>query len=193
MIFVNKTNRKRLKNLDFSIISNNCTGAIISHDLKRKFLTPTVNLFLGTEDFVKFIENLDYYLHLEIEGIYKKDVSYPVGLLEDIEVHFVHYASLEEAIKKWNERRKRINFNNLFIMMTDNDGCSENLIQRFEKLPYKNKVLFTKKRYRQYRSTFYIKGFENQTSVGDLTMYRNILGKKVYDDFNYINWLNTEK
>jgi uncharacterized protein (DUF1919 family) len=189
-LFINKLNRKLLKNHDFSIISNNCIGALISHDLNQKFLSPTVNLFLTTKDFIEFVENLDYYLQLEIEEITKDNVNYPVGKLGELEVHFVHYHSIEEAKAKWDERRKRINYKNLFIMMTDNDGCSEEVMQRFDNLPFQNKVLFTKKEYLQFKSTFYIKGYENDFSVGDLTAYKNILGNKLYDNFNYVKWLN---
>ena len=38
-------NRKRLKNRSFSLVTNNCIGGIISHDMHLRFLSPTVNLF----------------------------------------------------------------------------------------------------------------------------------------------------
>lgn len=187
---INFLNRRQLKNRDFSIISSNCNGPLILHDLNLKFLTPTVNLFFFAEDFIKFIENLNYYLEQEIISIEKQDYHYPVGKLGDIEVHFVHYKDIEDAKEKWKERCKRLNYKNLYIMMTDRDGCTEEIIQRFDNLPYKNKVLFTHKEYKQYTSTFYIKGFENQSSVGDLYQFQNLLGKKYYDNFDYVKWFN---
>lgn len=189
-MIISKINRRRLKNHNFTILSNNCVGALISHDLGERFLTPTVNLFLGTEDFVKFVENLDYYLGLEVVESPKVNVPYPVGLLGDLELHFVHYSNIEEAIVKWVARSKRMVRDNMFIMMTDNDGCSEEIIKRFEDLPYKNKVFFTKEDHKKYKSTFYIRGFEGNNAMGDLTAYKNILGQKVYDNFDYISWLN---
>lgn len=191
-MIINKINRRRLKNHNFTILSNNCIGALISHDLGERFLTPTVNLFLSTEDFVKFVENLDYYLGLEVVEKTNKKVSYPVGLLGDLELHFVHYHDIEEAKKKWHERSQRINYNNLYIMMTENDGCTEKTMYRFEQLPYENKVFFTKNEYKEYKSSLYIRGYENQKSMGDLTAYQNIFGKKVYDNFDYVSWLNRE-
>lgn len=191
-LVINPKNRKKLKNNDFSIISNNCTGSLITHDLGKRFLTPTVNLFIYTRDFMKFITNLDFYLNQEIEQIYLDGIQYPVGKLGDIEIHFMHYQDINEAKEKWYERCKRINYDNLFIMMTDNDGCTEETIKQFDTLPYKNKILFTNKKYEGFDSTFYVKGFDNEPLIGDLSLYKNILGQKFYDEFNYVQWLNTE-
>lgn len=57
----NIENRKRLKNKEISIISTNCIGGVLSHDLGLQFKSPTVNLFFRAEDFIKFCENLEYY------------------------------------------------------------------------------------------------------------------------------------
>lgn len=102
----------------------------------------------------------------------------------------MHYKTEEDAKLKWEERTKRINKENLFIMMTDSDGCTEEIIQRFDKLPYKNKVLFTNKEYNKYSCTYYIKGFEEQECVGHLFQFKNIVGEKYYDDFDYVKWFN---
>lgn len=191
---INIRNSKQLKNKDFSLISSNCNGAFILHDLNLKFNSPTVNLFIYPSDFVKFVKNLEYYLECDLKFIKKEDRSYPVGKLDDIEIYFMHYKDEHEAEMKWKERVKRINFDNIFIMMTDRDGCSFEDLQEFDKLPYKNKVVFTHKEYPKIKSAFYVKGFENQNSVGDLFAYKNrFTGYKYYDDFNYIEWFNSKE
>ena len=43
-----------LKNKDFTIISHNCVGGVIYHDLGLKFNTPTINLFFMAKDFIKY-------------------------------------------------------------------------------------------------------------------------------------------
>lgn len=42
------------------------------------------------------------------ESIYPKTKKhwYPIGKLDDIEVHFSHYDSQEEAMEKWTRRKK---------------------------------------------------------------------------------------
>ena len=47
----------------------------------------------------------------------------PVGILEDIELHFLHYNSEIEAKNKWNRRKKRINYSNILFKFSDNDLC----------------------------------------------------------------------
>ncbi len=59
---LNAENRKRLKNKNFTVLSNNCVGGVILHELGERFNSPTVNLFFKAEDYLKFLENLDYYL-----------------------------------------------------------------------------------------------------------------------------------
>ena len=62
---VNIENQKRLRNKDVTIISTNCTGGILSHDLGLQFKSPTINMFFRAEDFVRFWENLEYYMSIE--------------------------------------------------------------------------------------------------------------------------------
>lgn len=56
--FVRMINRKRLKNTDFSLITNNCVGGIISHDMHLQFRSPTVNLFLTMRNSYCFVNIL---------------------------------------------------------------------------------------------------------------------------------------
>ena len=98
------------KNADFSIISNHCMGGIISHDLGLEFKSPTVNLKILPDDFIKFVENLEHYLFLPIEEKFETGISYPIGLLGDVTLYFVHYSSFEEAVKCWNRRKERVNY-----------------------------------------------------------------------------------
>ena len=59
---INPINRKRLKNHDITLLSNNCNGACILHDLGLKFNSPFVNLWLYPKDFIKYCGNIKYYI-----------------------------------------------------------------------------------------------------------------------------------
>ena len=182
---------RKLKNRDFTVIASNCNGCVMCHDLGVRFNTPTVNLSMSAEDYLKFIKNLDKYLS---EDIVKKNanVGYPVGTLgKDITLYFIHYKTFEEAVKKWNERKKRINRQNMFFMMTDRDGCTSEMIKEFDNLPYQNKVIFTSKNYPEYESAIFCEEFENEICVPILTEWRNLRGERLYDRyFDFVNWLN---
>ncbi|WP_386690604.1 MULTISPECIES: DUF1919 domain-containing protein [unclassified Lonepinella] len=187
--YINKINQVRLKNSNFSIIASNCNGALILHDLHQPFHSPFVNLYLEPEDFIRYLRNIEYYQQAELAFIHS-DRNYPIGKLADITIHFMHYETEQQAKQKWQMRSQRINWDNLFIIMTDRDGCTYQHLQQFEALPFVHKVAFTHKPYPELKSAFYIKGFEQQDQVGDLFDYSGLLGKKYYDQFDYVSWFN---
>ncbi len=192
--FVMPSQKKKLKNRDFSIIASNCNGCVLTHDLGVRFMTPTVNLSMSAGDYLKFVKNMDYYLKAKIIEQKNSATDYPVGILgENIVLHFIHYKSFDEAVKKWDERKRRINKRNMFFMMTDRDGCTEEDIREFDSLPYRNKIIFTAKEYPQYKSTIFCKEFSGQTSVPILTEWRSVFGERLYDRyFDFVKWLNGE-
>lgn len=193
---INEKNRKRFKKKDISIISTNCTGGILSHDLGLQFKSPTVNLFFCAEDFIKFCENLEYYLSID-EFVECTDPSvieertYPIVYLGDLTLFLVHYHSVREAQEKWNERKKRVNWDNIVIINTDREGMTEELKERFEKLPYR-KVMFVHQPDEKHPSCFYIRGYENQNSVGIITDHDTWDGKRPIDQFDWVGFLNGE-
>ncbi|TCK01621.1 uncharacterized protein (DUF1919 family) [Volucribacter psittacicida] len=186
---INQRNQQSLQNQGFSLLSSNCTGGLILHDLAQPFLSPFVNLYITPKDFIRYLQNIEYYQQAKLQFIEPKR-PYPVALLEEITLHFMHYTSPEQAEQKWQERTKRINLNNVFIMMTDRDGCDYTDLLAFEQLPFANKVVFTHRPYPELSSTYYIRGFEKQGQVGDLFAYTGWFGHKYYDQFDYINWFN---
>ena len=189
---INHQLKSRLHNHGMTVISANCIGAFILHDLNEPFHSPFVNLYLSPKDFIRYLQNIPFYQQQELV-FEATEKPYPVGKLADIEIHFMHYHSEQEAKEKWQTRSARMNLDNLFIMMTDKDGAQgiayEDLVA-FDKLPFKNKVVFTHKPYPELSSTFYIKGFEDQNQVGDLFTFSGWNGMKYYDQFDYVNWFN---
>jgi uncharacterized protein (DUF1919 family) len=174
-----------------SIISQNCIGCLMSHDLGLPFNSPTVNLYMEADDYIRFLENLDYYLEIDGRNIkfIESERTYPVGYLGDIKMFFVHYRTEQEVIKKWNARRIRVNKNNMFIIMTDRDGCTEQIFQRFTSLKFKNKLFFSHEE-KDENFVVYMPCFRKKNQVGSLTDFCNILGKRYYEKyFDYISWL----
>lgn len=148
-----------------------------------------MNLCLSPQDFLRYLQNMDFYRTQPLTFV-QTEKSYPVGKLADLEIHFMHYHSEQEANEKWQLRTSRMKLDNLFIMMTDRDGVTEKDIQLFDQLPFKNKVIFTHKPYPAFKSAYYIKGFEKQNQVGDIFEFSGWNGKKYYDQFDYLKWFN---
>ncbi|PVX33015.1 uncharacterized protein (DUF1919 family) [Pasteurella langaaensis DSM 22999] len=186
---INQKLRARLKNHQMSVISSNCNGALMLHDLGEQFRSPFVNLYLAPADFIKYLQNPTFY-HTQILQFEQTEQPYPVATLADIRLHFMHYHSEQDAREKWQQRSARINWDNLFIIMTDRDGFTEADLQAFDALPYTHKVVFVHKPYPEIKSAVYIRGFEQQSQVGALYEYSGWLGKKYYDQFDYVSWFN---
>ena len=101
-VWRNKYEQGWLKNKDFTILSQNCIGSIMYHDLGQQFLSPTINMLFTPRDFLKFMKNPESYLNAELT--FNDTVSIPpLGKIEDIEISFVHYKTADEAFKKWEE------------------------------------------------------------------------------------------
>lgn len=182
--------KSQIKNKDFSIFSMNCLGGLLYHDLELPFTSPFVNLYLDSEDFIKFCEEPKKYLALEFEECNDyPDKDYPVGRLGDIEVNFVHYKTLEEAVEKWKSRALRINWDNIVVIATNRGGYNKELEERFNKLPYK-KVLFTNVK-DDNQNHYYISGYDDLPNVGLITVPTDrISGRCVYDTFDWVKFFN---
>lgn len=196
--------RRGLKKCDVSILCNNCTGGFILHDLGLRFDSPTINMFFHSLDFFDFIEHFDYYIKQPLVQIdnprYDDDApDYPVAILSggdtlrDLELHFLHYKTFEEADEKWRLRKSRLHPESLYVMWTfmgmEQD---EEIYERAVNLPAKNKVFFVNHQVNKekYPSFYYIRGFEDQVGLGQLGKFMNLKGERYYDQFDYVKWLN---
>lgn len=52
-------NRRKLKNTEFTIISNNCWGGFIYQKYGLKYQSPTIGLFFMGKDYIKFCSNVN--------------------------------------------------------------------------------------------------------------------------------------
>lgn len=109
---------------------------------------------------------------------------------ETITIYFVHYQSCEEAETKWRERYERINFDNIRIVMTDRDGLTDEILERFGQLTYK-KLLFSSKDLKQ-KDTIFVKEFLRDIQVGDLIQFSTLSGKRYYEKIDIVDWINNK-
>lgn len=181
--------RKKFHNPTLSVFSANCIGACMLHDLGAAFNSPFVNLCLYAEDYIKFLKDPQKYLALEFEEI-ERQFDYPMARLGDLTFRFVHYSSFEQAVADFKRRVPRINYDNLFVMFAERDGCTYELLKEFDSLPYAHKIVFTHLPYEDIQSSFYIKGYENMNCLGNIIDWDKKLGRRIYDQFDFAQWLN---
>jgi uncharacterized protein (DUF1919 family) len=158
---------------DFCIIANNCWGAEIYKRYNLPFNTPIIGLYFYPEDYLNFISDLEKNLTTEITFIKDskniKDQVHPVGIINDIEVHFLHYDSEQEAYDKWTKRCKRVpnNPSKLFFKFDDRDGATAEHIHRFHQMKLSNSICFTKDSFSEYVNNFKIPMATSASSVMD--------------------------
>lgn len=176
---------------EFTIFSNNCLGGVFYHDAGRKFTSPLINTAMDAEDFLKFLSNPKYYLDHEIEFFTWPGRDFPIGKIDDIEVNFVHYKTEEECLMKWNERKKRIIWDNIFVIATNHDGMAKDInMKKFDQLPYENKLMFVSKEYPEYDWAILIHQFKNRFQCRITTAFADMRGHRYYETaYDVANWI----
>ena len=197
---INKKSIFSNNNKDFTLIARDCVGGVLYHQLKLKFLSPTINLFFEPEDFNLFCLHLKDYLDLEVAELKNSGQPYPVGLLSPknkppIKIHFMHYDNFKEAKEKWNERKKRINWDNIFVLSTmcypkETAVINSGLISDWNKIKYP-KVMLVDQKY-GFDDEFVINKPEGCEEYAWLLYApdKNNPEKRVFNEFDFINFLN---
>jgi uncharacterized protein (DUF1919 family) len=159
--------------------------------------------FFYPQDYLCFLENLNLYLKEPLQFTKNskypqqtqrlrelKGRDYPIGVLGgDVEIHFLHYLTEAEAYEKWMRRAKRVNLNNLFVVFSDaEEGFTEQLLEKYEQLPFKNKVFFSSKPLPHIKSAVFVEAYAKKPRVADSTRNR-----KYEKYFDLVKWLNGEE
>ncbi len=77
--FINHQLKSRLKNHGMTVISANCVGAFVLHDLGEPFNSPFVNLYLSPKNFIRYLQNIDFYQQQSLEFISSKKTTQSVN------------------------------------------------------------------------------------------------------------------
>ena len=182
---------KGLKNRNFSIIANNCAAGFIYQDAGLEYLTPTIGLFFHApcylsllNDFqlvnnpVEFITTSKYASanrSRETNGNY-----YPIGLIDGrIEIHFLHYHSADEARAKWERRLTRINYNNLLFLFSARDLASDELVEEFINLPFRNKLCLSATDFENAGNLIFFKQYQKSGEMPGADLARISVLRKI--------------
>lgn len=186
--------RKKLKGTDFTIISNNCWGGHAYRWYDLPYRSPTVGLYFWAEDYLKFVSDLRHYIDGHLEFIPPSEsrhfeslkelgqLNVPIGLIDDVEIVFLHYKTETEAREKWERRCKRINWDHILVKNSYMNGCTDNIMQDFLSLNYDCKLFFAGSGVEKDGTVVY-KTNDNSVNVKDDTMHFN----KYFDLTGWIN------
>jgi uncharacterized protein (DUF1919 family) len=123
----NRVVKSRLQDKQFTVFSNDCWGAEIYRNLRLPYQTPFVGLFMLAPCYIGFLKRPKHYLAQEFvfvdESKYSKinekraakGENYPIGVLDGVEVHFLHYDTPKQAAETWERRAARIRWDRLLV------------------------------------------------------------------------------
>ena len=132
-----------LKESRLSVVSNDCFGGFLSNRLSFEHLSPFKNLYLLDGDYLKCLGDLKHYC-LEADPVFARFQEgneqdeferYPVLRIDDIEVYCNHDSDPDKAIETWCRRRKKMNFDNLFVTMRTRKKESEEAFSELSAYP----------------------------------------------------------
>ena len=177
------------------ILSSDCVGGRLMKDYRLPCFTPTVNIRFDGEDFLRLCQNPEYYFGMsEIQQSFDKNYAHPVGRCGDIYLYFGHEDDFESGARKWKRgcklfRKALQGQYEICVIMNDRNEFRQEMVEKFEKLPYKYKVLFTHRPYIDAPHTFYMKGEDKKPYVDTMTDYENSVSlHRRYDRFDFYQW-----
>ena len=193
-LWLRARNLNRLKNKYPIILSDNCWGGSIYSFLHMEYYSPLVGTYVYPESFLNLVEDFPKSFLEPLEFTSKpshprredEPEYYPVGLISDsIEIHFLHYKSEAEALKKWNRRTQRMlklfkTSQKDFLKMDDSNYARSQDFTDFHNLKNGYKISFSKDKLINHPNHFEIK-LKNEWVSGKNSSY----------NLDVIHWLNT--
>lgn len=193
---VTRKMRTRFGQNEITIISNNCSAGFIYNALGLQFSSPTINLYIGDDDFLAFVLNLSSYLNGALVEDKLADRDYPVGKLSPadggrpIAVFFQHYEAFEQARDAWNRRKQRVH-RNRFVVLWELLDCKKmaSYSTKLEAAGIDYQFIVHDRRMRGAARTFVSEGYARAGTAGRLFDKRGVSGKRYIDEFDYVDWL----
>lgn len=190
-----KKDMDRLVNKAPTFFSNDCIAGVFMKNYELPCKSPMINCAMFPDDYIRYLKNIEHYMKCDLVEK-ETDYPFPVGDLVseefgNIEIRFMHYSSFKEAKILWKRRTKRIDLDNMNVVLDLNPymEASEEAIQDFVDLPY-NKVLITTDKYKDTPCSHFIDVGNKIMVKGIMLKYKSIKGYRYYDDFDFISWLN---
>lgn len=188
--------RRKLKNKNFTLITSTCIGGVVYNLCGLKFDSPTIQLWIKQSDFCKFCSNIEYYLDQKLEFVNNSEQNCPAATLGgEVTIVFVHYKTKKEAQIKWQMRKKRIHWNNLYIITSDGNGATLDDFKKLENVKCKRKIIFTSRPRPEIKDSFYLKSLTGRESAAEHMIIKNRISSlwTWLDDWDFVSWLNGEE
>ena len=183
-------------NKDITILSNNCIAGYIYHELNMRFNSPTINLYIDKDVFMFWVKHLKEYIDADLIEIKEEGINYPIGILrkenlKDIRINFLHYKSFEEAKDKWIERYKRINYDNIYLILDIGHDCYDikELLDEFNSIDIEHKIALVSTNVNAL-NTQKMSCYDGNWHGGLILEVNKETGKRNIEEWDYKKFLN---
>lgn len=168
------------KNQPFCLVSNDCFGGEVYRYARKPYNTPFIGLMIMAPCYLKLLTDLQGYLQTPLKfimesqypamnGFRQKYNHYPLGLLKDIEIHFLHYPTEKVAIETWNRRCGRMEYSHLRIKFSlGKDYATGQDLAVINALPYEYKLCIGPEAQKGYDFYAQVKGLDANAALAFL-------------------------
>lgn len=154
----------------FTYVTNNCLAQILYEHVDTAYDQPLIGtLFLNDSMYVKLCSNFSHYIHTTpvftntpSKRYIHKEISpnYPVMLLEDIEIHWIHEHNTDDILAKFKRRVERYDTKvtqNVYIL------CHSDLMEDHTDIDYKTMI----ENFTSIKNSIYLTKCLNDTLISD--------------------------
>ena len=104
-------------------------------------------------------------------------------------MYFLRYSNNDEAKAAWERRKTRINYDNLYLIVYDKDGLTDDDYKAFGQINCKNKIILSDNENTKYT---YFKKIIKKNSYNDNKYFiKDKYGIRTFEDqWDFVDWLN---
>jgi uncharacterized protein (DUF1919 family) len=191
--------RAGLQHRQFTVLSNDCWAEALYEGYGLPCQTPFSGAGMYADCFLRFLGDIDGYLRSPLGFI--RETRYPalgrlrnqratqnrpwlIALLGgDVEVHFLHSETEDEARRVWDLGCERLNLKRIAVKFSvDKDGATQEHIERFAALPFERKLLISRQS---------LPGIACALQTPDYVINGAVMFRRSLQYFDCTHWLNT--
>lgn len=191
--------RAGLEEREFTVLSNDCWGQALYEGYGLPCQTPLIGSGMYADCFLRFLGDIEGYLRSPLRFVpetrYRalgrirsqraaQNGLWPIAMLGgDVEVHFLHVRSEDEARRSWDFGCERLNLKRLAVKFSaDKDGATEEHIRQFAAMPFERKLLISRES---------LPGIECAVQTPNYVINGAVMFRRSVKYFDCTRWLNT--
>ena len=178
-----------------TILSNDCTAGGIYRTLGLPMISPTINVGILDNDFIKLCQNPKHYFDIELDSFEMGRLAYyvdggpmsadlPCSKIDDITVYWAHSDPDGRFLERWNIMRKKVNYDNMiFCMNSTRIEISYGVWRQFSMLKQRHLAIM---RHNRYATA--INGGDAVIANGKFPFWR--MDTPIENHFDILGWIN---